>query len=669
MAQPSEKAGPGGGSDGHCWPSPAQERLLAAALLEGPAGLAAWQEASPTLDLDSPDFGASVVLPLLYRRLKAQGVDDPRLGIFKGIHRRNWVRNERLLHAAWPVLGRFAERGIEVALLKGAAMLATSYADLGLRYMADVDILVPTADRRRAIALLGECGFVPVDGFSPDAVDAIMPATTPSYGFRDAAGLSVDLHWHVLHQSRQPHADAAFWEAARRLEFRGLPIRVLDPSDRLLHVLAHGLRWNEVAPLRWVIDSALILTGTAGGPDLARLVAQARLRRLSVPVWRALDYLSRRFAIPVPEDALQALRRAGSALQRWEADLEELDPGARSPVREAVYGYLAELRDRTALGRRPGWRAWLGALVARRGLDRVRQLPADLMLARPWRPAGLAPEAATELAEGVRLNATRGADFHRVVGRGWQRPEPHGTWTGRREGLLRLRPTGRSGVPLALVFAGSVFAAERLAEQRLAVSINGRRLAGWRLSHKAPVLPLVRLPVPEGTPLLEVRFRTGPLATPWAAGAGPDRRPLGFCLEWLELAPVALLPAGEAIRLGPAGSAGPYLAGGWPETGERGGRVGESARLLFRLEDGGGSLLRLTAVIDAAGAAGCFSLRVDGRRLARWPLAPRRRALLRRSVRLPPLGPSPVLAVELRAGPMLRGSVWLRELAVEAERG
>jgi hypothetical protein len=647
--------------DGHCWPTPEQERLLAAALLEGPAGLAAWEELSRDLDLDGVDFGASMVLPLLFRRLKAQGVEDPRLGIFKGIHRRNWVRNERLLHAAWPVLGHLAERGIEVALLKGAALLATSYGDLGLRYMADIDILVPTADRRRAIAALGACGFVPVDGFSPDAVDVLMPATTPSYGFRDRAGLSVDLHWNVLHQSRQPDADAAFWAAARRLEFRGLPIRVLEPSDQLLHVLAHGVRWNAMAPLRWVLDAALVIAGTPGGPDWDRLAEQARLRRLAVPIHRALGYLRRRFAIAVPETTLAALGDAGSALQRWEADLEELDPDARTAFQDSAYGYLVALRDRTPLGRRPGPRAHLGALLDRRGLDRVRQLPADLLLARPWRPSGLPLEVATPLAEGVRLKATRGADFHRVVGRGWQRPEPHGTWTGRREGLVRLCPTARSGRPLALVFAGSVFVAERVPAQQLAIEVNGRRLAEWRLRHRAGALPVGRIKLPDAGPVLEIRFRTGPLGSPWAAGISPDRRQLGFCLEWLELAPIAPLPAGESIRPGPGGNAEPYLAGGWHVVDERGALVDETSRLLLARDDTAPAMLRLTLAAEGEGA-GQVTVLVNDRDLGPWALPPGTE-LLRRAIPLPDA--SPVLAIELRATRTGRGAIWLRELAIE----
>ncbi len=66
-AQADDDPRPG---DGHCWPTPDQERLLAAALVEGPAGLAAREEVARSLDLEGPDFGASMVMPLLFRRLK-----------------------------------------------------------------------------------------------------------------------------------------------------------------------------------------------------------------------------------------------------------------------------------------------------------------------------------------------------------------------------------------------------------------------------------------------------------------------------------------------------------------------------------------------------------------------------------------------------------------------
>jgi hypothetical protein len=101
------EAAPGGGhgaGDGHCWPSPQQELLLGAALIDGPRGQAAWAELRRTLDVATIDHASHAVLPLLYRRLKDAGIDDPLMGLFKGIHRYNWARNQALLEAFVPIL-------------------------------------------------------------------------------------------------------------------------------------------------------------------------------------------------------------------------------------------------------------------------------------------------------------------------------------------------------------------------------------------------------------------------------------------------------------------------------------------------------------------------------------------------------------------------------------
>src|SRR5438094_878124 len=107
---------------GRGWPWPAQELLLGAALIAGPRGRAAWAELRMTLDVDTIDYASHAVLPLLYRRLKDAGIDDPLLGLFKGIHRYNWARNQALLEAFVPALRQLHDAGIPLALLKGAAL-------------------------------------------------------------------------------------------------------------------------------------------------------------------------------------------------------------------------------------------------------------------------------------------------------------------------------------------------------------------------------------------------------------------------------------------------------------------------------------------------------------------------------------------------------------------
>ena len=59
-------------------------------------------------------------------------------------------------------------------------------------------------------------------------------------GFRDAAGAQLDLHWHVLHSSLHPDADAGFWAAARPAELRDVACSVICREDALLQAVTQG---------------------------------------------------------------------------------------------------------------------------------------------------------------------------------------------------------------------------------------------------------------------------------------------------------------------------------------------------------------------------------------------------------------------------------------------
>ena len=621
------EAAPGGRrgvGDGHCWPSPAQELLLGAALIEGPRGRAAWAELRMTLDVDTIDYASHAVLPLLYRRLKDAGIDDPLLGLFKGIHRYNWARNQALLEAFVPALRQLHDAGIPLALLKGAALTATTYADPGLRAMADVDVLVPTAARRAAIDVLAAAGLIPVSGYSPDAVDHAAPSFTPSYAFRDHQNRELDLHWQVLHNSRQPDADDEFWAAMRSAECRGLPVKVLDPADQLLHVIAHGLRWNQVPPLRWVIDAVLILRQPETGLDVMRLVEQARRRRLVVPVRQALEYLKQCFDAPVPDAAMAALRRSPtSVLERWEARIEASDPAGHRPVERALLEFQDATRRRTPLGKRPGWGIRLAALAACRGLDARRQLPADLLLGRPGLPHHPRAGPTAVIAEGDRLQATRAAGFYRVAGHGWSMPESHGTWSIRRRAQIRLVVAERSGLPLALSFAGQAFVGEGWNDQSLVVAINGRRLARWRCRPGGPRLAPARIAIPPAAAaagILDLRFCVARLGSPYELGNGEDVRRLGFVISWLSVAPLPALRLGQRLDLGDGATADLFLADGWKRTAQ-GAELDTAGRLVLRLATTPPRPLRLTATLSAVARAPApdhVELAINRRPIARW---------------------------------------------------
>jgi hypothetical protein len=321
-------------------PTPTQELLLRAALLSGAEAASAWSQWRACADLDHLDPGCFRLLPLLHHNLKAQGISDPLMNKLKGIHRMTWCKNQDLLERFALLLNALHEERIGTMVLKGAAVTLLHYRDHGLRPMQDLDILVRPEAVPAAIALLEQLGWKPQRAL-PRGGRASFFGTIHSISFADAAGHECDLHWHVLTECCYPRADDDFWEASASLEMHGTRTRALCPADQLLHVCVHGARWNAVVPIRWVADAMVILR-TSPDLDWHRLVAQARERRIVLPLRETLQYLRDLLHVPLPAGAMEELASLPVRLvERVEYRARLRRPGRLGFLSEACLRHLA----------------------------------------------------------------------------------------------------------------------------------------------------------------------------------------------------------------------------------------------------------------------------------------------------------------------------------------
>ena len=311
------------GVSGGCWPTGEQALLLRAALLHGHEAITAWQLWARAVDIDTLD-GASVrLLPHLYRTLEREGVRDELRGRLKGMYRHTWYANHLRLRDTALLVKTLQEQGVEALLLKGAALTLLYYRDPGLWPMDDVDVLVRTDQAQAAVAALSGNGWRPRSPVTANHVES-----HHAMDFADATGQRVDLHWHVLPENCGRRADDAFWDRSRRAEVRGVPVRVLDPTDQLFHVCAHGVKWEPIRPLRWIADAAVILARAGAELDWARLARETRQRRLVLPVREALAHLASTLALPVPGAVLSELGAAAvSRAEQWEHRLRTRPAG------------------------------------------------------------------------------------------------------------------------------------------------------------------------------------------------------------------------------------------------------------------------------------------------------------------------------------------------------
>ncbi len=141
------------------WPGPRHRLLLHAALDEAEAAMKAWRRWRELVEFDDLDEPENRLLPLVYRNLGTQLADDPVVGRMRGVYRLTWTRNQLLASAGAEAVRELAAQGVPTLLLKGAALSLLNYRDMGVRPMADVDVLVPPAQARIAMDCLLSAGW------------------------------------------------------------------------------------------------------------------------------------------------------------------------------------------------------------------------------------------------------------------------------------------------------------------------------------------------------------------------------------------------------------------------------------------------------------------------------------------------------------------------------
>ncbi len=372
--------------DGRSRPSAEQELLLRAALLPGPAAGEAWSAWRAVVDLnDKIDDGSFRLLPLVCRNLERAGVEADDLARLRGVYRQTWLRNQVVVHRVAPVLRAFNAAGIQTMLLKGAPLALLTYGELGARPMGDIDVLVHPRHARRALQLLVDDGWTCRS--HPDGRFDRVLHTFHAVGLHTPdAGL--DLHWHALEEGNFRDADEPFWEASRGMELDGVPTRTLCPTDMLLHVLAHGARWDPVPPIRWVADAFLVISRHSADIDWDRLVEQATRLRLTLGLHAALSYLHERFDAVIPPAVLDRLAAVPvSRIERWDFRAQAAPPTTAWQVARYGTRYLRLSRGRSPFQRALGAPVFMQEML---GLSSAWQVPRRLIRGRRSRTRGQA---------------------------------------------------------------------------------------------------------------------------------------------------------------------------------------------------------------------------------------------------------------------------------------
>jgi len=284
------------------WPTDRQELLLRAALAADETAREAWCRWADATDIAHPDPVSVQLLPLVYRNLVDQGIEDARLARIKPLYALTWANNQKIFAALGRTLRLLADEGVETLVFKGAALGPLHYRDPGVRGMGDFDLLIRPERLHDATNALLEAGWKTFY-WRPELFDTRFEHALP---FVDQDGSSVDLHVHLLMACCGPGDDDPFWDASSNVVISNAPTRTLCATDHLLHACVHGLNWVRVPPLRWIVDAATVVR-TADRIEWDRIERLARELDLALPLAATLRYLQRNHDVPIPDDTIRQI--------------------------------------------------------------------------------------------------------------------------------------------------------------------------------------------------------------------------------------------------------------------------------------------------------------------------------------------------------------------------
>lgn len=246
------------------------------------------------------------VTPLLHHRLSRTNSHkhNPAAETLRQDFLRNTARNIRLYQELKGILRKLKESNIKVILLKGAFLAEKVYANIGLRPMTDMDLLIHQEDLEPAIALMKGLGYTPERPYWSE-VDGELHFHAP---MMVKNGKFLELHWNLTRETNlsQINIDSLWGRAQPSSE--GDNLWVLSPSDLVIHLAVHAAYghqfYNQFLSL---VDLAEVINHYGDDLDWDEI---ARI----CEAWQAKrgTYLTLRLArevlkVEVPESALKAL--------------------------------------------------------------------------------------------------------------------------------------------------------------------------------------------------------------------------------------------------------------------------------------------------------------------------------------------------------------------------
>lgn len=227
--------------------------------------------------------GRHGVLPMLFQAINnANAKDRVPAAVYdqlQKIYFSSLLNNRHLYQKLAPLLDAFGSHSVPILLLKGAALCLTTYTDMALRQLGDIDILVPREKVKLCQNLMEDLGFsLILNNYFPIPDDR-NDELGCEWSYR-MDGTVIELHWRLINTLAPFQVDTSlYWQGARQVEIEGLPALIMNPDNQLLHLCLHQFKhlWGHVRDLT---DIALFLEHYRDELDWVYIASEAKSQGL-----------------------------------------------------------------------------------------------------------------------------------------------------------------------------------------------------------------------------------------------------------------------------------------------------------------------------------------------------------------------------------------------------
>ncbi len=186
--------------------------------------------------------------------------------------------------------------GIPVIVLKGLSLAESIYPHIGMRPMADIDLLVRERDLALASRRLAESGY------------KLKPANSGRLYVKDGGiPICVDLHIEIPYLKEEE-----IWATARPIKINGGKAATLSIEQNIIYLCYHLVGRHGYPYKRWLEDIHLFITYYKKEIIWQELIKKIKAYQLDMPCYWCFLKAKEVFQTPIPDNVFSYLKPANS---------------------------------------------------------------------------------------------------------------------------------------------------------------------------------------------------------------------------------------------------------------------------------------------------------------------------------------------------------------------